>query len=149
MCVLGWISRSHARDWNEIQTPGHCWLPAKRWDAWFLNSSKSKTRLKFRKLGSLSWSGINMPWYNFCPNSAKNFTTSCSCHVMTLCQVSWFSGVFWIYKNFKTKYLNVLGRATLPRCLNFIPISCMWPRNSRQDTHAIFQPTLVHGSMCL
>ena len=61
MCVLGWISRSHARDGNEIQTPGHCWLPAKCWDAWFLNSSKSKTRLKFMKLGMLSWSSINMP----------------------------------------------------------------------------------------
>ena len=61
MCVLGWICRSHARDGNEIQTPRPCWLPVKRWDAWFLNSSKSKTRLKFMKLGMLSWSGINMP----------------------------------------------------------------------------------------
>ena len=26
---------------------------------WFLNSSKSKTRLKFMRLGMLSWSGIN------------------------------------------------------------------------------------------
>ena len=33
----------------------------------FLNSSKSKTRLKFMKLGMLSWSGINMSWYKFCP----------------------------------------------------------------------------------
>ena len=67
MSVLGGISRSHARDGNEFQTTGHCWLPAKQWDTWFLNSSKSKTRLKFRKLGMLSWSGINMPWYKFCP----------------------------------------------------------------------------------
>ena len=67
MCVLGWISRSHARDGIEIQTPGHYWLLAKHWDAWFLNSSKSKTRLKFMKLGMLSWSGIDMPWYKFCP----------------------------------------------------------------------------------
>ena len=59
--------RSHARNGNEFQTPGHRWLPAKHWDAWFLNSSKSKTRLKFMKLGMLSWSGINMPWYKFCP----------------------------------------------------------------------------------
>ena len=28
----------------------------------FLNSSKSKTRLKFMKLGMLSWSVINMLW---------------------------------------------------------------------------------------
>ena len=57
----------HARNGNEFQTPGHRWLLAKHWDAWFLNSSKSKTRLKFMKLGILSWNGINMPWYNFCP----------------------------------------------------------------------------------
>ena len=59
--------RSHARNGNEFQTPGHRWLPAKHWDATFLNSSKSKTRLKFMKLGMLSCSGINMPWYKFCP----------------------------------------------------------------------------------
>ena len=59
--------RSHARNGNEFQTPWHRWLPAKHWDAWFLNSSKSKTRLKFMKLGMLSWSGINMSWYKFCP----------------------------------------------------------------------------------
>ena len=58
--------RSHARNGNEFQTPGHRWLPAKHWHAWFLNSSKSKTRLKFMKLGMLSWSGISMPWYKFC-----------------------------------------------------------------------------------
>ena len=59
--------RHHARNGNEFQTPGHRWLPAKHWDAWFLNSSKSKTRMKFMKLGMLSWSGINMPWYKYCP----------------------------------------------------------------------------------
>ena len=67
ICVLGCMLRSHARNGNEFQTPGHRWLPAKHWDAWFLNSSKSKTRLKFMKLGTLSWSGINMSWYKFCP----------------------------------------------------------------------------------
>ena len=59
--------KSHARNGNEFQTPGHRLLPAKYWDGWFLNSSKSKTHLKFMKLGMLSWSGINMPWYRFCP----------------------------------------------------------------------------------
>ena len=58
--------RSHARNGNEFQTPGHRWLPAKHWDAWFLNSSKSKTRLKFMKHGMLSWSGIKMLWHKFC-----------------------------------------------------------------------------------
>ena len=51
----------------KIQTTGHRWLPGKHWDAWFLNSSKSKTRLKFMKLGMQSWSGINKSWYKFCP----------------------------------------------------------------------------------
>ena len=36
-----------------------------------------------------------------------------------------------------------------PRCLNFIPISAMGPRNLPEDTHLIFQPALVHWSMCL
>ena len=65
--VLGCMLRSHARNGNEFQTPSHRWLPAKQWDAWFSNSSKSKTRLKFMKLDMLSWSGIYMPWYKFCP----------------------------------------------------------------------------------
>ena len=58
-------------------------------------------------------------------------------------------GEFWIYRNLKTKFLNVLGRVTTPRCLNFILISSMGPRNSTKDTHVIFQPTLVHRSMCM
>ena len=51
----------------KIQTTGHRWLPAKHWDAWFLNFCKSKIRLKFMKIGMLSWSGSNMLWYKFCP----------------------------------------------------------------------------------
>ena len=35
-----------------------------------LNYRKSKTRLKFMKLGMLSWSGIDMPWYCFVPFGA-------------------------------------------------------------------------------
>ena len=67
ICVLGCMLRSHARNGNEFQTPWHRWLLTKQWDASFLNSSKSKTCLKFMKLGMLSRSGINMPWYKFCP----------------------------------------------------------------------------------
>ena len=66
ICVLGCMLRSHARNGHEFQTPSHRWFSAKQWDAWFWNCSKSKTRLKFMKLGMLSWSGINMPWYKFC-----------------------------------------------------------------------------------
>ena len=71
ICVLGCMLRSHARNVNEFQTPGHRWLPVKHWDVWFLNSSKSKTRLKFMKVGMLSWSGINMSCYKFCPISGR------------------------------------------------------------------------------
>ena len=67
ICVLVCMLRSHARNGNEFETPGHRWLPTKQWNDWFLNSSKSKTRLKFMKLGMLSWSGINISWYKFCP----------------------------------------------------------------------------------
>ena len=49
--VLGCMLRSHARNENECQTPGHHWWPAKYWNIWFLNSSKSKTHLKFMKFG--------------------------------------------------------------------------------------------------
>ena len=49
----------------------------------------------------------------------------------------------------KSKFLNVSNPATMPRILNFIPISCMEPRNLPEDTHVIFQPTLVHWNMCL
>ena len=62
ICVLGCMLSSNARNGNEFQTLGPRWLPAKHWDTWFLNFSKSKTRLKFMKLGMLSWSGINMQW---------------------------------------------------------------------------------------
>ena len=67
ICVFGCMLRSHARNGNEFRTPGHHWLPAKHWDVRFSDSSKSKTRLKFMKLDMLSWSGIYMPWYKFCP----------------------------------------------------------------------------------
>ena len=60
--VHGCMLWSHARNGNEFQTPGHRWLPAKHCDASFLNSSKSKTCLKFMKFAMLSWRGINLPW---------------------------------------------------------------------------------------
>ena len=41
-------------------------------------------------------------------------------------------------KELKNKFLNLSGRATTPRCLIFIPISCMGPINSPKDTHMIF-----------
>ena len=51
---------------------------------------------------------------------------------------------------FKNPGISTFYRqSAVPWCLNFIPISCMGPRNSPKDTHVIFQPTLVHWSMCL
>ena len=62
ICVLGCMLRSHARNGNEFQTPGHRWLSAKHWDAWFLNSSKSKTRVKFMKLACYHGMAPDMLW---------------------------------------------------------------------------------------
>src|SRR4051812_26994659 len=59
-----------------------------------------------------------------------------------------FRGVLYL-QELKKQVLNLSGRATTPRCLNFIPISCMGPRNSPNDTHVIFQTTLVDWSLCL
>ena len=67
ICVLGCMLRSHARNGNKFKTPGHRWLPAKHWDAWFKILVNPKLVWNFKKLGMLSWSGINMPWYKFCP----------------------------------------------------------------------------------
>ena len=65
ICVLGCMLMFHARNRNECQTPCHRRSVANIEK--FSNSSKSKTRLKFMKLGMLSWSSINMPRYKFCP----------------------------------------------------------------------------------
>ena len=62
--------RSHARNGNEFQTPRRHWLQAKHWDSWFWNSTKSKTRLKFMKLGMLTWSGSTCRGTNFVPFGA-------------------------------------------------------------------------------
>ena len=94
-------------------------------------------------------SGLWEAYTQTCPKWDSFFTTTSLCRSMIACQVSWISDEFRIYYNLKTKFLNLSGRATTPRCLNFIPISCMGPRYSPKDTHVTFQPTLVHWSMCL
>ena len=50
-------SRSHAKNENKIQTSGH------------RGSVENIEKLGFKimKLGMVSWCGINMPWYKFCP----------------------------------------------------------------------------------
>ena len=41
---------------------------------------------------------------------------------------------------FQNQVLNVCGQASKPRCLKFIPISCMGPKHAPKDTYMIFQP---------
>ena len=48
----------------------------------------------------------------------------------------------------KTKFLNLSGWATTPRCFNFIPISCMGPRNSPKDTHVFNQLWCTGACAC-
>ena len=72
-----WVVKSYMCPWVYAYVPCKKWgwmsntlprsLGRKHWDTWFLNSTKSKARLKFMKLGMLSWSGINMSWEIFCP----------------------------------------------------------------------------------
>ena len=47
-------------------------------------------------LAELGSSGLQEAYTKACPNSAKKITAACWWHVMTPCQVSRFSGVFWI-----------------------------------------------------
>ena len=40
-------------------------------------------------------------------------------------------------------------QSTAPRCLKFIPISCMGPKHAPKDTDLIFQPIHMHWSICM
>ena len=40
-------------------------------------------------------------------------------------------------------------QSTVPRCLKFIPISCMGPKHAPKGTDLIFQPIYMHWSMCM
>ena len=55
------------KKWGWISNTTVPWLSSKCWGTCFCNSTKSKTRLKFMKLGMLSWSGINIRGKNFVP----------------------------------------------------------------------------------
>ena len=92
ICVLVCMLRSHARNGNEFETPGHRWLLVKHWDAWFLNSSKSKTRLKFHE----TWHAIMER------------------HRHAVVQILSHLGQVWVYSSHKPELLTtsmmVLGR---------------------------------------
>ena len=61
--MCSWLhAQVSCKKWEWISNTLPPSLDRKHWNTWFLNSSKSKTRLKFMKLGVLSWSGINMAW---------------------------------------------------------------------------------------
>ena len=64
----------------------------------------------------------------------QKITAACWGHVMTPSQVSWFSDVFWIYKNFKTKFLNVLGNQQCPGVWNSFPFLA-WDLSMHPRTH--------------
>ena len=70
-------------------------------------------------------SGLWEAYPQTCRKWDKKFTTTCWCCSMIACQVSWISYDFWIYKNLKTRNLNVCGRVTVAGCLTSITISCM------------------------
>ena len=93
--------------------------------------------------------GLQEAYTKACPNSAKNYrSVLVPCHD-TMQSFMIFRRVLDLQELKKTKFLNISSRATTPRCLNFIPISCMGAINSPKDTHVIFQPTLVQWSMRL
>ena len=77
----------------------HMSFRTRRWHVPSRNHEPSWEKLRFARSLYQSLSQFNLKNY-------RNMLVP----VMKPCQVSWFSGVFWIYKNFKTKLLNVLGR---------------------------------------
>ena len=117
--VLGCMLRSHARNGNEFQTPGHCWLPAKHWDTLFFNSSKSKTRLKFMKLGMLSCNGIRHAVVFLCPfwekvhsnnNQQRHFeTNSCHSNIANICIIQIVCIMFTIHVTPRVLVLMAIG----------------------------------------
>ena len=94
-------------------------------------------------------SGLWEAYTQTCPKWDIIFTTACWCRSMIACQVSWILDEFWIYYNYKIKYVDVWRRATVLWCLNFIPISCMGHKHKPMDTYMILQPMLVDRSMCM
>ena len=89
-------------------------------------------------------SGLWEAYPQTCPKWDKKFSTTCWCRSMTTCQVSWIWDELWIYKNLKTRYLNVCSRVTVAWCLTFIPISCMGPKHATKNTYLNFQPIYIH-----
>jgi hypothetical protein len=93
-------------------------------------------------------------WFvrSFChnlPQMGHFFTTSWLCPFHdTMPSFMNFRGDLDL-KESKNKFLNVCGQATMPRCLKFIPISCIGSKHAPKDTYMIFQSILVHLSMCL
>ena len=71
MCVLRWISRSHARNGNEIQTPGHRGSAENIEKLGFKILVNPKHVWKSWNLAWMSWYGTNMLRYIFWPNWDK------------------------------------------------------------------------------
>ena len=50
---------------------------------------------------------------------------------------------------FKPGISTFCRQSTVPRCLKFIPISCMGPKHAPKNTNLIFRPIYMHWSMCM
>ena len=67
ICVLRCMLRSHARNGNEFQTPGHRWLPAKRWVLYFKILVNPKVIRNSWNLAFCHGMAPDMLWYISCP----------------------------------------------------------------------------------
>ena len=100
-------------------------------------------------LGSQKLREILMLLCCIIPSSSGKSNASSRSSTWHQAKFHYFHACFGFIGIKKTKFVNVSNPATMPRILNFIPISCMEPRNLPEDEHVIFQPTLVHWNMCL
>ena len=79
MCVLGWISRSHARDWSEIQTSGRHGSAGKIENFGFLIPVNPKH----------AWKSWNLAWcHDMAPTCCGNFSVRfAKAHTITIDKV--------------------------------------------------------------
>ena len=81
------------------------------------------------QIGQFFYHGMLMPLHD-CMPSFMNFR-----RVLDLLE---FKGISMFFR-----------QSTVPRCLKFIPISCMGPKHATKDTYLIFQQVYMHWRMCM
>ena len=79
MCILGWISRSHARNGNESQTSGHRGLAGKIEKLGFLIPVNAKH----------AWKSWNLAWcHDMAPTCCGNFSVRfAKAHTLTISKI--------------------------------------------------------------